>query len=994
MSNSPFRTPSRRHRDENDDDDIPRSLSPSEFSSSTFSSIDPASSPEKSDPVAAASPGPKKTKKGRRRGTGKGDGAPLRPPSPPDFDRAASPPSSSPPPPTPPDGGDRGGGGIPAGLALVATILAAGASFLAGRAAAERGFLASTVAPAASLPSDEEGGIGSVDAPRAFLLEREAAEGGGGAVPPRIVSRRLVEIGVGEDLAADDEEASSACDKPSVGQCLDEDEEDDDEEDNDSDDDGEDEEEDDDVSELVPRLHYNDPGTGQNLFFDVDSVVPASVLASETALVDAIRSAVSPHWNVLSYHCRRRPDPSSDGPSVIGCAGILSDRASFAVRGDPSSRSVEVSLFTSSLGTAKLHELMPRLKSEFLPEPTGDEREDRLRDTRARQWVQYRQMGDKEENGRDPYQEDLGYFFFERRNVHKIKVASAESIFQRIDIYDMIVPHQLSMDSYRKTLMGGDTFEATHPEQFQPNRVVFLDGVIQSSYRHDEAYHEALAHPAMFAHPDPKRVAIIGGGEGATLREVLKHDTLEHVKMIDIDEVMVKMSDVHLPTWNDCSDIVGSVESCFEDPRADVLYEDAMAWFINRFADAPSGHLAETLQGTERPFDVIVMDALDPQDTVEFANILYNSDVFVRSIKNGLTDDGVLVMQLGKAMEYYDPPEQHSLHNNRDIITRMIADLGFRSMHIYEESHCGFNAPWTFLVACKSDCRRSFFRNAAEIDLAIRQRIRPSKSGGAKSLLKYFDGETMGSYQRPSKAFESTFCRSVPAPPECEFGKAYRKDSRRFGVDDFEVRTSEDGSGTVGVFAKVDVPAYSYVKTGEAFRVSPATAELLGDSARGFGGDGTSAKPLMDILEKHGLESTLKGQFEWYVDPGLYSLMNHGCNGTSNVGHLASWTYKNTKPEQYFEAVRTGADRSGGLNPIEAPSGREAHEYFSVRSPVLARHVSSYAAGYLMSLRDIRKGEEVTTNHLHRRSDGAKWDEFVSKLEEQCRDSVRAGQTR
>eukprot|EP00957_Ditylum_brightwellii_P099091 7547158-Ditylum_brightwellii.AAC.1 len=61
-------------------------------------------------------------------------------------------------------------------------------------------------------------------------------------------------------------------------------------------------------------------------------------------------------------------------------------------------------------------------------------------------------------------------------------------------------------------------------------------------------------------HADPKNVAIIGGGEGATLREVLKHDTVEKCTMVEIDELMVTTSRKYLKEWSDCSDIVGSEE--------------------------------------------------------------------------------------------------------------------------------------------------------------------------------------------------------------------------------------------------------------------------------------------------------------------------------------------------------------------------------------------------------------------------------------------------
>eukprot|EP00957_Ditylum_brightwellii_P011457 866020-Ditylum_brightwellii.AAC.1 len=61
-------------------------------------------------------------------------------------------------------------------------------------------------------------------------------------------------------------------------------------------------------------------------------------------------------------------------------------------------------------------------------------------------------------------------------------------------------------------------------------------------------------------HDDPKRVAIIGRGEGTTLHEVLKHDTVEKCTMVEIDELMVMTSHKYLKEWSDCSDIVGSVE--------------------------------------------------------------------------------------------------------------------------------------------------------------------------------------------------------------------------------------------------------------------------------------------------------------------------------------------------------------------------------------------------------------------------------------------------
>ena len=168
-------------------------------------------------------------------------------------------------------------------------------------------------------------------------------------------------------------------------------------------------------------------------------------------------------------------------------------------------------------------------------------------------------------------------------------------------------PTDQTLTQYTRSLSNDGSYESKNPELFQPDRIVFLDGVQQSSRYGSEAYHEALVRPAMFSHRHPKRVAIIGGGECATLREVLKHNTVEKVKMIEIDEIMVNVSREHLPDWSDCSDIVGSVDGwCGLDTRAELYFEDAMAWFMDRFADDK----LDMPKFKEEKFDVVIMDAL------------------------------------------------------------------------------------------------------------------------------------------------------------------------------------------------------------------------------------------------------------------------------------------------------------------------------------------------------------------------------------------------
>lgn len=175
--------------------------------------------------------------------------------------------------------------------------------------------------------------------------------------------------------------------------------------------------------------------------------------------------------------------------------------------------------------------------------------------------------------------------------------------FQEISIWDIIAPVHGSQEAFEKSLTADGSYLANHPELFEPDRMVFLDGMLQSRRVGDASYHEALVHPALFAHPNPKRVAIIGGGEGATLREVLKHNTIDEVVMIEIDEMMVNTSRTYLPEWSDCSNIQGRAGNCFDDLKTTLHYEDAFKWFKERFARNSSGY-------SDKLFDVIIMDAL------------------------------------------------------------------------------------------------------------------------------------------------------------------------------------------------------------------------------------------------------------------------------------------------------------------------------------------------------------------------------------------------
>lgn len=177
-------------------------------------------------------------------------------------------------------------------------------------------------------------------------------------------------------------------------------------------------------------------------------------------------------------------------------------------------------------------------------------------------------------------------------------------------------------------------------------RVLVLDGLVQSSEADEFYYHESLVHPAMVLHPNPRRVLILGGGEGATLREVLKYNTVEKAVMVDIDEEVVKISRDYLTEWH---------SGAFDDPRSSIVIEDGKA-FVERLGER---------------FDVIIMDLTDPYGP-EIARRLYRSE-FIERLREVLTEDGVLSTQAGASFFY--PQEYDDLHQSIEMFFRNTASF-------------------------------------------------------------------------------------------------------------------------------------------------------------------------------------------------------------------------------------------------------------------------------------------------------------------------------
>jgi spermidine synthase len=192
-----------------------------------------------------------------------------------------------------------------------------------------------------------------------------------------------------------------------------------------------------------------------------------------------------------------------------------------------------------------------------------------------------------------------------------------------------------------------------------------LDGKIQSSEADEFIYHEGLVHPALVTHPRPETVFIAGGGEGATLREVLCHKTVKRAVMVDIDDEVVAISRKYLPGHN---------RGAFEDSRTELYHVDAR----------------EYLSASKDRFDIIIIDLPDPIEEGP-AYLLFTRE-FYRIASEHLTHDGLMAVQAGSAsvIELL----------NLSAVSNTLKSV-FPIVSPYKIDMPCFGGPWGFCIASK-----------------------------------------------------------------------------------------------------------------------------------------------------------------------------------------------------------------------------------------------------------------------------------------------------
>ncbi|PKI83458.1 hypothetical protein MVES_002408 [Malassezia vespertilionis] len=198
--------------------------------------------------------------------------------------------------------------------------------------------------------------------------------------------------------------------------------------------------------------------------------------------------------------------------------------------------------------------------------------------------------------------------------------------------------------------------------------VLVLDGAIQCTERDEFSYQEMIAHLPINSHPDPKRVLIIGGGDGGVLREVVKYDSVEEAVLCDIDEAVPRVSTKYLP----------KMAEGLHHPKSKVIIGDGFA-----FLKAPENKAS---------FDVIITDSSDPEGPAE---MLFQKPYF-ELLKQALKPGGHISTQ-AESMWVHLNLIRSLTQSTRELFP--VADYAYTSIPTYPAGQIGF-------VVCSLDSKR------------------------------------------------------------------------------------------------------------------------------------------------------------------------------------------------------------------------------------------------------------------------------------------------
>jgi spermidine synthase len=204
-------------------------------------------------------------------------------------------------------------------------------------------------------------------------------------------------------------------------------------------------------------------------------------------------------------------------------------------------------------------------------------------------------------------------------------------------------------------------------ETYAYGKALTIDGMFMTTEKDEYVYHEMISHVPVLSHKNVKNVLVIGGGDGGTVRELMRHKDIEKVTMVEIDDAVVRACKEHLP----------NIAAAFDDPRLDLIIGDGIEYVKNAEAGA---------------YDLIIVDGSDP---VGPAKGLF-SDEFYTDVHSALNDNGVLVAQ-GESPRF----NQHAFVDLRRCFKKVFGENKVYNYFFFVPTYP--SGMWSFALCTKGD---------------------------------------------------------------------------------------------------------------------------------------------------------------------------------------------------------------------------------------------------------------------------------------------------
>lgn len=241
-------------------------------------------------------------------------------------------------------------------------------------------------------------------------------------------------------------------------------------------------------------------------------------------------------------------------------------------------------------------------------------------------------------------------------------------------------------------------------ESYKYGKMLTLDDMVMTTEKDEFHYHEMISHPAMFTHGNVKNVLVIGGGDGGTVREILRHEGVEKVTMVEIDAEVI----------NSCKEFLPNIAAAFDNPKLELLVDDGIAFAKNAAANT---------------YDLIIVDGSDPVGPAEG---LFSVS-FYQNCYNALKEGGILVAQ-GESPKFNEKAFSELNFTLRGIFGKENAPVSLFFVPTYP------TGMWSFQYGLKGATHPKSVTNTTEIDAFV----------DAKGLRYYNADVHVGSFATPN----------------------------------------------------------------------------------------------------------------------------------------------------------------------------------------------------------------------------------------------------